>query len=163
MPIFYHNFVPKINALSQKTFGAGAKKTNFSATGYTIGWCIIVAPLVFVLSAILLDGMLGMINFNLDFTSFGDLFVSMITYVSGIIPSVTYMETLIGCIAIWLIAVFVMGAYYWRKTCELYDQIGSLVRYYELDVRESALIGSGWSRMEKFNIDAGKYLIERKW
>jgi hypothetical protein len=158
-PVFYRNFLPKINALSQRTFGAKAQKTNFATKSYTIGWCIIVAPLVLVLASILLDVVFGMTYFNLDFSSLDKLFVSMITYVSGIIPGATFMEALIGCTAIWLISVFATGVYFLRKTSEINDQIGPLARYYNISVTSTAS-STVWGQMEKFNIMAGKALIE---
>jgi hypothetical protein len=159
-PVFYRNFLPKINALSQRAFGAKAQKTDFATIRYTIGWCIIVAPLVLVLAEGLLKVVFGTVYFNLDFTTLDKLFVSMVTYVSGLIPGATFMATLIGCTVIWLISVFATGVYFLRKTSEINDQIGPLAYYHNINLTSTAS-STVWGQMEKFNVEVGGTLIRR--
>jgi len=170
VPYFYDKFIPKLNTMTRAAFGDEYRKTGFAAKGWTAGWCIILSPFVLLIAAVLLNGACRAALFNFDLAAFGAALSAVnIPTLDTIMAAPVLLAAFGGYTAFWLVTVFAMAVYAWRKTYEIKDHILRLIDYYELhemsvryeyNLRNLRFYESQGVTTEKFSIEAARVLIE---
>gem|GEM_PF-2511750 len=171
VPVFYRKFVKNLNIMTRAELGIQIKE--FATRLYTIGWCIIISPLIMVVAAVLLNAVSSLIFgtalFTPNFASPVILFLDVVNLTFGSVFGAAALTVFIGAIIFWLITVFVMAAYAWSTIYAMKRQIFGLIEHYELyelsaeyehNLRRLRFYDSKGAMTEKFNIEAARELIK---